>query len=301
MTFSINTIRSTFTRTSTSTANNSTYLNTSFSNTRILNAPSITQTTPVQQSFVKRLTTTSPSTNTNIPILAFTGTTAPTITAFNNQPSQPIQPTQIINTTNTTSAAIVSGSGPSGIIPLTSGETTSGVSLSSSFFGETFFSSTSLFFLPTRLDLLESFTGQALTDEEKPRILASILENVKTDGFGRKNSLIIKKLKSSRATVSYYRIFKKNMFEDLDFREIVRIPADTISVDPKYNDLLLSLVPQINDAFIFSDEAININNIYIYKVQAEWYLNAPKNPHDLIVAALPNVVDAASVGFINIL
>lgn len=312
MTFSINTIRTTFQQVAAdSPSGTKTYVNTTYKQTKVLNsAVSAIIPQTVQRNFVKILI---PPLTTSVVAPVAPRTFPGVVFGAGPGPAQNIN-SGIVQQTATTptagpvvniaSASVVSGPASPDIFQIPTPEQTTTISLSSSYFGESFFSGASMFLSPFSSDLLEFSTGTALKEEEKPKILGNIIEDVRRDGFGRRNSLIIRKMKSSRGTVKFYKILRKNMFTDSDFIEIARLDPASLFLETRYNDLVAGMGETSNSAFVFTDNAIQINTIFVYKLQVEWNEGPPTREQisQTIASALAGApTTSQNLGFINVL
>lgn len=129
-----------------------------------------------------------------------------------------------------------------------------------------------------RADLKETEIGFALADDEKPVIKVILSGDLTNTGFPRSNTLLIQRLQSQRVKVKKYSIFRKNVFQDLEYVKIQEIEVGDAVVEEKYISILKQLL-QANpyDYFSFTDTEIVPNAVYAYKLRVDYDLVGPND------------------------
>lgn len=145
------------------------------------------------------------------------------------------------------------------------------VAISSSFsvVEQDIFGLESLLMIPLNPEVSEKTTGVELKKWEKPRVVATIAENIR-NGYPSSNAVVFKKLTSNRAQVSRYTIYRKSVFKDKEFVKIAELTNEQVSVAEKYIDTVKELGYNTKDVFVFVDNFIPINATYVYKIEVEW-------------------------------
>lgn len=119
----------------------------------------------------------------------------------------------------------------------------------------------------------EEILGDALSEAEKPRILASVSKNV-SRGFPTSIALFIKKFTSQRGILEKYTILRKEIFKDSAFSVIAELTPTQVasSSSPENLEMLKSLGLDPRTSFVFEDRDINSNSVYVYRVSVKWRL-----------------------------
>lgn len=170
---------------------------------------------------------------------------------------------------------------------------------------------------PVNLEIAEQTSGLQLTKNEKPRILAIINEDVR-EGYPNKNIVILKKLISNRARVIKYSILRKHVFKDRQFKKVLELQTDDLSIPEKYRHFLKETGIDEKSVFMYIDTDVKPNNTYVYKIEVNWTSTgappdlpfvdrviptAPGDPPLFVPtapSALAGIAPAAFVGALNL-
>lgn len=118
----------------------------------------------------------------------------------------------------------------------------------------------------------EETSGTSLQDDEKPKILAIIAEDINS-GLPTKNILILKRLTSrNRFSENEYKILRKNVFQSGSmFETIKHISASFNSIsDDLYNIISSSVSPAKDDIFTVEDTSLLSHTSYVYKLELDF-------------------------------
>lgn len=115
----------------------------------------------------------------------------------------------------------------------------------------------------------EKFVGEKLKQNEKPRVLSVIEENIK-DGYPKSNALIIRRLVTDRGYATKYTIYRKDMFKEFLFKKLTVLESDKLFVPDVYKDYIVELQEKESDVFVIKDLLVRNDTVYIYKVEVDW-------------------------------
>lgn len=155
----------------------------------------------------------------------------------------------------------------------------------------TVFGTRSFVDFPVNLEIAEQTTGLQLTKNEKPRILAIINEDLR-DGYPNKNIVILKKLTSTRARVIKYSIFRKHVFKDRQFKKVLELQTDQLSIPEKYRHFVEESGLNEKVVFMYVDADVKPNNTYVYKVEVNWISTGAPPESPFIDLTTPNPIEA---------
>lgn len=116
----------------------------------------------------------------------------------------------------------------------------------------------------------ESFSGLYLELLDRPQIIGT-LENRVVRGFPAESVVFIKRVNTSKYFEIGYKIYRKAIFYERDFKLVANLEGDKISADEQYTDFIkndLNLSPK--RVITFVDSNLRKNQVYAYKVRVEY-------------------------------
>lgn len=117
----------------------------------------------------------------------------------------------------------------------------------------------------------EVSSGFRLTEQEKPKILAILGEDISSSGFSRKNTLFIRTIISSQWAPSVIEIWRKNIFQADSFIKIGELTGNQFSSNPRFKSLISrELRADPRYVITFTDIDLLPNNVYAYKVRVQF-------------------------------
>lgn len=142
-----------------------------------------------------------------------------------------------------------------------------------------YFGENSYLMIPINQELSEKTTGLELERWEKPGII-SVISEISSFGYSTANIIFVKKLISSRAAVKKYKIFRKDVFKESDYKVIKELTPEEISLSPKYISAITSIGFSKGQVFSYEDRDIKKHSTYIYKIEVSWISTGPPPPKD---------------------
>lgn len=115
----------------------------------------------------------------------------------------------------------------------------------------------------------DSFTGQVLSDAERPSIVSIYSSNI-VDGIPLQNIIFIRALHSQNKKALKYSILKKDVLKNEEFIKIFEQTSDKMPSAFQYSDILQKNEFLLNSDYAIVDKDIKKNKIYIYKLKIEW-------------------------------
>lgn len=115
----------------------------------------------------------------------------------------------------------------------------------------------------------ESFSGPALTEDEKPKIVAITSVDV-INGRSSKNVIFFKGLLSFDKKPVKYVLSRKDLFNDAVLTAIATITPSELVLSTNFPDLINPESSEAKSTFALVDNDLAQNRVYIYKLYVEW-------------------------------
>lgn len=126
---------------------------------------------------------------------------------------------------------------------------------------------------PSTSVLEEENLGLRLKEEEKPKIVAMLGENINSSGFPTQNTIIIKKINSNKYLIKKLDILRKNIFDETSYTTIASLTGGQLILHGRlYKFVKKKLKLEPKQLISYVDTSITSNKVYAYKISVEYDL-----------------------------
>lgn len=140
----------------------------------------------------------------------------------------------------------------------------------------------------------ESFSGPALTDAEKPKIIGISSVDV-VNGRPSKNIIFFKALTSDTKKAVKYTLKKKNLLEASSYVNVSSLTTSQLIPATRFSDLINIESPEARITFGITDITFSANNIYVYKLYVEWIEKTAEEKQLINVPSEETLIAASSL------